>query len=503
MMSAKNRLRNGVAALFDQKRLSRTLLLVLTAWIAACADTSPVHSQAPINSSSNVSAKPPSDLSQSQRPSTTSAKPAPQEQRIQWTAYQQPQQIALLLPLNGRLAGFGIAVRDGFMAAYYDARAHGVPLPNVRIYDTTESPNFIELYQRAIAEGAQAIIGPLEKSQVAALYTQQNGAALSVPTLALNRADNFPNSIASNNSSNNTISANTNTAANPPANLYQFGLAPEDEATEISRMAAQQKFKHALVVADDEDRRSRELQTFTQSWQQSGGDIAATAFYRDAQSMSQSIKTALNIPQSEARKREMEILLGRKVEFAPHRRSDIDMIFLLARPQQARSIMPTLAFHYAGDIPVYALSRSYNGVASADDKDLEGLRFTEIPWVLDAQQPLKQQLLASSPQAQNYLRLYALGVDSFSLYPQLRRLETQPDSRIVGQTGYLTLSPQRIVQRELLLAEFKDGLAKIVTMGNPGDNAINAAGFDSNTNNNDSINNGRESPNDSIPENRR
>ena len=479
MMSAKNRLRNGVVTL-----LCRTLVIAMGVWIAACADNAPERSRAPISANTNASAKPAPEISQPQRPAI---KPAQPEQRIQWTAYQQPQQIALLLPLNGRLGGFGTAVRDGFMAAYEDARAHGVPLPNVRIYDTTESPNFIELYQRALAEGAQTIIGPLEKSQVAALYTQQNGAALSVPTLALNRAEIIAGNI----------------AANPPANLYQFGLAPEDEASEISRMAAQQKYKHAVVIADEDDRRSRELQTFTQSWQQSGGDITATAFYRDAQSMSQTIKTALNIPQSEARKRDMEILLGRKLEFAPHRRGDIDMIFLMARPQQARSIMPTLAFHYAGDVPVYALSRSYNGVVSADDKDLEGLRFTEIPWVLDAQQPLKQQLLASSPQAQNYLRLYALGVDSFALYPQLRRLETQPDSRIVGQTGYLTLSPQRIVQRELLLAEFKDGVAKVVGE-NIGADGINNSGINSSDINDNSFNNsGRDSPNDSTPENRR
>ena len=469
MMSAKNRLRNGVSALFCRKLfyrklLGRTLTVVIALGIVACADNAPTKPQTSVN------AKPAPEVSQ--RTSDTAVKPAPQEQRIQWTAYQPPQQIALLLPLNGRLAGFGIAVRDGFMAAYYDARTHGVPLPNVRIYDTTETPNFIELYQRVIAEGAQAVIGPLEKSQVAALYSQQNGAALSVPTLALNRADNL---------------SSTNTAT-PPPNLYQFGLDPEDEAAEISRMAAQQKYKHALVIAAEEDSRSRELQTFTQSWHQSGGDIVATAFYRGAQGLSQSIKTALNIPQSESRHREMETMLGRKLEFTPHRRSDIDMVFMMARPQQARSIMPTLAFHYAGDVPVYALSRSYNGIASADDKDLEGLRFAEIPWVLDAQQPLKQQLLASSPQAQNYLRLYALGVDSFSLYPQLRRLETQPDSRIVGQTGYLTLSPQRIVQRELVLAEFKDGVAT-------------AAGENIATDN--SINNGTESPNDSTQENLR
>lgn len=351
-------------------------------------------------------------------------------------ATEQPAQIALLLPLSGKLAGFGAAVRDGFMAAWYDARTGGTATPAVRIYDTT-TQNFRELYQRAIAEGAQAIVGPLEKPQVAALYQQQ----LTVPTLALNRAD-------------------VGTA--PPPLLYQFSLAPEDEAEEIARIAGEHNARRALIVAPEEDRNARELQAFTTRWQQQGGEVVATALFRNPQMLSQAIKTALNIPQSEARRREIEGLFGRKIEFAPHRRDDIDMVLIYARPQQARSIVPTLAYHYAGNIPTYALSRSYNGVdAPGQDADIEGLRFTEIPWLLDNQQPLKKQILAGMPQSRGYLRLYALGVDSFQLLPQLRQMENRPDTRLAGQTGYLTLSPERIVRRELMLAQIKGGLARV------------------------------------------
>jgi outer membrane PBP1 activator LpoA protein len=347
----------------------------------------------------------------------------------------QAHQIALLLPLTGKLAGFGTAVRDGFMAAWYEARTRGA-VPAVRFYDTAETQNFNEVYQRALADGAQAVIGPLEKSQVAALYQLP----LTVPTLALNRAD-------------------LGTA--PPALLYQFSLAPEDEAEEVARIANQFNAHRALIVAPEEERNARELQAFTARWQQLGGEVVASALYPNPQLLSQSIKTALNIPQGEARKREIETLLGRKVEYVPHRRGDIDMIFVFARPQQTRSIVPTLAYHYAGDIPTYALSRSYGGVdAPGQDRDIEGLRFTEIPWLLDAQQPLKQQILASMPQSRSYLRLYALGVDSFRLYPQLRQMENRTDNHVDGGTGVLTLSPDRIVMRELTLAQIKEGLAR-------------------------------------------
>jgi uncharacterized protein len=138
------------------------------------------------------------------------------------------------------------------------------------------------------------------------------------------------------------------------------------------------------------------------------------------------------------------------------------MVFMLAKPQQARSIKPLLAYYFAGDLTVYALSRIYNGFPNPDmDRDLEKVRFTEMPWVLE-QPPLKQQVIAAQPQSKNYLRLYALGVDSFHLYPRLRQMEKLSDSRVYGQTGYLTLTPQMVVQRELLLAEMRNGKAQPV-----------------------------------------
>lgn len=350
----------------------------------------------------------------------------------------QPKQVALLLPLSGKLAAFGRAVRDGFMAAWYDARARGGNPPALRIYDTETEANFFELYQRAVADGAELIVGPLEKNQVAALYQQ----VLPVPTLALNRTD---------------------IAAIAPTNLYQFSLAPEDEAVQIADIAVQENHRRALVIAPSEDARSRELQVFSERLRQRGGEVVATALYSSQQNLSQEIKTALNIPRSEARAKELERVLNRNIEFTPQRRQDVDMVFMLAKTQQARSIKPMLAYYYAGDLPVYALSRIYNGYPTPEmDRDLENVRFTEMPWILDQQNPLKQQILASQPGSHNYLRLYALGVDSFHLYPRLRQMEKSTDHRMPGQTGYLTVTPQLIVQRELLLAQMRNGRPEAV-----------------------------------------
>lgn len=344
----------------------------------------------------------------------------------------QIQQVALLLPLSGKLAAFGEAVRDGFFAALYSAQQRGERIPTVKIYDS-DSAGIVQLYQQAISEGAGAVVGPLEKLQVAQFYSQP----LAVPLLALNRADS---------------------TQLPPANLYQFGLAPEDESAQLAQLIADDGKRNVLIIADKDETNSRELQAFVHRWQNLGGAVAGTAFFRSQQDLSSAIRSAMNIPRSEARGKEMEAVLNRNIEFTPHRRGDVDAIFMLAKSTQARLIKPLLNFYYAGDLPVYSTSRIHSGYASnALDRDIERVRFTEIPWILQSS-PLKQQIMATIPSAKNYLRLYALGIDSFDLYPRLRQLENSAGTRIVGQTGILALDAQRIVQRELLLAEMRNGV---------------------------------------------
>jgi outer membrane PBP1 activator LpoA protein len=349
-------------------------------------------------------------------------------------AAEQPRQVALLLPLSGKLAPLGNAIRDGFMAALYDAHGRGAALPRVRFYDTEESGTEIaNLSQRAVAEGAEILVGPLEKSQVAQLYQQPP----TVPMLALNRAD---------------------LEALPPPNLYQFSLAPEDEAVQLAEIAWQENHRRALVVASRADWQAKEMQAFLQRWQALGGEVVANALFDEPQGLSQVIKESVNLPRSEARARELERLLGQRLEFTPRRRQDVDFVFMLARPQEARSIMPTLAYHYSGDLPVYTLSRVYAGYPTPElDRDLDRLRFTEMPWILDSQQPLKQQILASNPQARNFLRLYAMGVDSFYLYPRLQQMAQLRDTRLNGQTGFLSLDANLLVRRELQIAEMRNG----------------------------------------------
>lgn len=358
---------------------------------------------------------------------------------IKELAANRPEQIALLLPLSGKLATYGKAVRDGFIAAMYQTRQQGARVPSIRIYNTDDQPDFIALYHRAVAEGAEMIVGPLEKHRLSLLFDQL---VLPVPTLALNRVDDY---------------------GTPPNQLFQFGLAPQDEAKQIAEIAFLEHKRRALVISPKGTWGDKVSNTFIQRWQELGGEVAAVSRYSGQQDYSSSLKNALALQISEQRAKRIEKLARQPIEFTPRRRADIDMAFLLARPQQARSIKPLLAYHYAGDLPVYGTSRLYSGYDNpVKDRDINGIRFTDMPWVLNKASILKQQIHQEISNSQQYQRMYALGIDSFQLHPRLRQLNEVPNSRVYGQTGTLKLNARREIERQMLLANIINNQAQLV-----------------------------------------
>jgi outer membrane PBP1 activator LpoA protein len=90
--------------------------------------------------------------------------------------------------------------------------------------------------------------------------------------------------------------------------------------------------------------------------------------------------------------------------------------------------------------------------------DMNGIRFCETPWLLDANDPLRRQVTAQWPQSAGSLgRLYAMGVDAYRLAPRLGQLKSLPDSRIDGESGSLGMSQSQRVVRQLPWAEFANG----------------------------------------------
>lgn len=353
---------------------------------------------------------------------------------------QQPKQIALLLPVQGKLAEASEAVRDGFFAAYYQALSNGRSTPEVRQYDS--STDVIAAYQQAVAEGADLVIGPIDKEKVTELSLMPS---LEVPVLSLNYPD-----------------APT---AEPLKGFYQFGLAVEDEARQVARQAFLEGHRQAMVIIPSQEWSERSARAFTHEWEKLGGVVVNRSQFTGGANYSRLVKDAMLIEQSQIRTRELQDLLGIKLESSPRSRSDVDMIFLIADPAQARQIKPTFAFHYAGKIPVYSTSQVYSGEPNPKmDRDLNGIRFNTMPWLFDTSSPEKQAVAQYTKSAAVYGRLHALGADAFRLYARLPQLEQVPQMRIFGATGALHMLGDGRIEREQIWVRFRNGEAQPLPM---------------------------------------
>ncbi len=349
-----------------------------------------------------------------------------------------PDRVAVLLPLSGPLARSGKAIQDGLMASYYQAREEGSFAPQLQFIDSQAVDTLDSAYATALLAGAQWVIGPIGKTDVQALAKRP---ALSLPTLALNYDDH--------NASVNEYVASES--------LYQFGLAPEDEAEEVAERAWQDGRRHALVLVPKGNWGERVLAAFRARWLSLGGTINETHFYGNT-NLNSDVQALLNVDSSAARNKRIRRFMSETTEFEPRRRQDADWVFLASTPQIGRQINPSMAFNFAKDLPIYATSRVFTGKPNpSTDKDLNGVRFCDLPWVLD-QGPLHQTVEQNLPKGQGpYVRLYALGADAFWLPERLAQLQAFPQTALSGSTGVLRMDAVRRIHRRGNCAIFKNG----------------------------------------------
>lgn len=338
----------------------------------------------------------------------------------------QPKKIALLLPLTGPLSGPGTAIREGFMAAYNASNEQ--VRTKVQVYDTDKG-EIAGIYQQALADGAEYVVGPLTKSQVAIIAATNHP----VPTLLLNDAE---------------VSLQDNS--------YLFGLSPSNEAIQVAAKAITKGYRRALIIAPNTDWGMEVTKAFSKQWQEKGAKIVATYSYSATEDMNKGMRDFLQISNSQEREKQIKQILGQHVRTTTNRRQDFDMIFLLAYPSKARQIMPLLKYYYAGDVPVYATSSAYGGSANAlKDKDLDGLIFCDMPWVFSHQMGARNW----PEQFNSYNRLYALGMDSYALSTQLNQLMVFSSDGTGAASGALYLKPSQQVARVLEWGQFRQGLA--------------------------------------------
>lgn len=342
--------------------------------------------------------------------------------------------LAVLLPYGGELDGAAQAIGAGIVAARLADRSG----PELRFYPT--GSDAVAAYRQAIADGAAAVIGPLQKSEVAALAA----APLPRPTLALNNPE----------------------PAVGQVNLYRLSLDPADEAAAGAAWLAAAGYREvAMLYVDDAwGRRQRDLYNAAVA-AQGGRVIAAVPFDAGDTDFSAALRGLFAARLAAAPAHEApEALPAADGEPAPALPGPQALI-VVASATDARQIVPQLAYVGVFGLPVLTTSQVWSGQpAPVADADLDNAVFCDSPWALDGHTlagdpgPLAAARSVWPALGQLPPRLVALGADAYTVAARLRLGETV-DALPEGLTGALALDANGALRRQVLsCARFAGGV---------------------------------------------
>ncbi len=305
-------------------------------------------------------------------------------------------QIAVILPLTGRQAAIGNTLLKGIQEAHKQSGSAA----ELKVYNSTTS-SIEGLYKTAVDRGADFIIGPFDKSKIASLSQLE----LSKPVLGLNYIDNTKNA----------------------AKLKQFGLLPEDEAVQIAQFSLSQGKKRVAILTPNSAWGNRLRDAMRRAVIERGGKVVIMKSYLN--SSLHYLPDAQNLA---------------------FRSDELDAILMAAAPSQARILYPALRQEIK-NMPIYATSHVFNGVTNPnEDGKLDGLIFTETPWILEmVQKNIKPK--------SSYPRLHAMGADAFMIASGLKNLQGFGSS-LNGKSGRIRLSKDGTLHRTLRWAQFRNGL---------------------------------------------
>jgi len=247
------------------------------------------------------------------------------------------------------------------------------------------------------------VVGPLVRDDLRALAASD----LPLPlTLALNQLDE---------------------GTSLPPQIYTLALAVESDARVLARRMRADNVHNAVVIGGNAPLMRRFAMAFAGEWLLAGGG-APLAFGFDPS------PDGLAVLRRE---------LGKT-------NADGALIALDGSAAAlARSFVPRL--------PAYASSLVNQLLEPAVARDLEGVTFVDLPWIVTPEHPSLARMPRKPRDNLVLERLYALGLDAFEIARGFTSGVPQ-QLQIAGATGRLTLAEGRQFLREGTLAVFRQGL---------------------------------------------
>lgn len=351
------------------------------------------------------------------------------------------QNIAVILPLTGSQKAAGESAQQGILSAYNNdesKKLHFIDSNNVDMATLNEQFSQLQI---------NYVIGPLLKSKVDEYLAQQE---LMQPTLLFN----------------------TPIKETLQEQHIVLSMNPADEAIQAATTLSRKSYKHPIIFSQKDGVSKRIAETFSNQWHKITGNIPETIYVNGGAKMQSELKDSLDVSSSQSRINNIDKRIRQKIKTEARNRRDLDMIYVVGSPNETRLLKPYIDVNispFARKIPIFASSRSHSDNADkSDSRDLTGLQFTEMPWLLSSKQQnqsLKKLNETIWPNRSDSLqRIFAMGYDSLSLIEKFQMFKQYPYIRHYGQTGILKLKDNTVLTRSLLWGNYQKDKVQEIAM---------------------------------------
>ncbi|WP_391488348.1 penicillin-binding protein activator [Leclercia tamurae] len=324
------------------------------------------------------------------------------------------------------------------------ASAIANPAAEVKVYDTSTQP-LDQVLNQVQQDGASIVVGPLLKNNVEELM--KSNTPLNV--LALNQPEQVQNR----------------------PNVCYFALSPEDEARDAARHIHEQGKQAPLLLIPRSQLGDRVATAFAEEWQQLGGGIVLQQKFGSSSELRAGVNGGSGIaltgsPVTSSLPQQQGVTIGGLTIPAPPTDAQIsgggsvDAAYIVATPEEIAFIKPMIAMRNGSQagVSLYASSRSAQGTAGPDFRlEMDGLQYSEIPMLAGSNPALMQQALSSVRNDYSLARLYAMGVDAWTLANHFTQMRQVPGFEISGNTGDLTATQDCVINRKLSWLKYQQG----------------------------------------------
>ncbi|MGB9095782.1 penicillin-binding protein activator [Erwinia sp.] len=319
----------------------------------------------------------------------------------------------------------------------------------VQVYDTSTQP-VDQVLAQAQKDGATLVVGPLIKSNVEKLSAVQTPLNI----LALNEPESVQNH----------------------PNLCYFALSPEDEARDAAHHMWDQGKRSPLLMVPRSSLGDRVSKAFATEWQKLGGSTVLQQQFGSTGELKQGINSGAGLRLSGTPITTTQPAAPQGVSIAgltipaptqpqpPAATSgdsgSVDSVYIVATEGEMALIKPMISMRVSSRsmVSMYASSRSFQAGSGPDYRlEMEGVQFSDAPLLSGSNPALMQQAAKTFNNDYSLVRLYAMGVDAWTLANHFNEMRQLPGFQVKGETGSLSASQDCVINRKLTWNQYRQG----------------------------------------------